>query len=750
MLVKKCNALTGLVLLLMNVNPLLSLSAQASSQCFDHSQTVRPKIGLALGGGGARGYAHIGVLQVLEEMRIPVDYIAGTSMGSIVGGLAATGMGSEEILDVVNNADWEELFKDNTARSEIPARRKADDSLGLFGPKFGIGKENESLPEGVIAGQKVLLLFESETSNRVQTRNFDHLPVPYRAVATDIVTGEMVVINEGSLAVAMRASMAVPAYFDPVRKDGRLLVDGGLVRNLPVDVVREMGADLVIAVDVGTPLRDANNIGNILSIVDQMSSLLIVKNTREQIEQLYERDTLITPKLGHEISAADFSAVDKVVALGYEGADRVRSKLAEYAVSESNYLLWQQHKESCVTGLPEIQFVKLDNRSRFSDKVINELINVHPGDLLNTEQVDKDLRQIYALGFIHLAYYEMIEENGQNGIEFHVLQSSRGTDFIETGLSINGGTRSTEIGFKAAYLKTDLDERGSEVRAAVQLGNDTGLLLDYYKPLDDRLRYIFQPEFSISRRDLLLFDNSGRALAQVDIDEIGTGLKFGREFGRHAGIFASVSRYSGSAQISLGQPGPKIRFDGGEWGLSFVYDRLDNRFLPSSGSLIKLDYIVSDKNLGADSEFEQIQFDFLSSKTWGEHNLLLAGRFNTTLDNNAPIYALFTGGGQLNMSGFEPNELIGQHFGMVAAGYRYNVVQSGLMPAYAGFTLEYGNAAERAGDVFGKGILNASLYMSYDSPLGPVYLGYGFNENSSGVYFLTLGSLLGSQSIGRR
>jgi NTE family protein len=747
---KKCTVLTGLLIQLLIFNLMSATSALASTQCTDQTTIVRPKIGLALGGGGARGYAHIGVLQMLEEMHIPVDYIAGTSMGSIVGGLAATGMDSAAILDVVNNADWEELLKDNTARSEFPARRKADDSLGLFGPKFGIGKGNETLPEGVIAGQKLLLLFESETSQRVQTRNFNHLPVPYRAVATDIVTGEMIVINEGSLAVAMRASMAVPAFFDPVRKNGRLLVDGGLVRNLPVDVVREMGADLVIAVDVGTPLRDAKNIGNILSIVDQMSSLLIVKNTREQIELLDERDLLIKPELGQEISATDFSDINKVVALGYEAADQLRSKLAEYSISENDYTLRQQHIETCVTGVPKIDFVKLDNRSRFSDEVITELISVDPGESLNTEQLDKDLRQIYALGFIQLAYYEVIKENGQNGIEIHVLQSSRGTDFIETGLTINGGTRSTEIGFKAAYLITDLDKRGSELRTAVQLGNDTGLLVDYYKPLDDRLRYILQPQVSVSRRDLLLFDNSGHALAQVDIDEVGAGLKFGREFGRHTGVFASISRYKGSAQVSLGQPGPKIRFDGGEWGLSFVYDRLDNRFLPSSGTLIELDYIVSDKSLGADAEFEQIQFDFLSSKSWGEHNLLLAGRFNTTLDNNAPIYALFTGGGQLNMSGFEPNELIGQHFGMVATGYRYNVVQSGLMPAYAGFTLEYGNAAERAGDVFGKGVFNASVYMSYDSPLGPVYLGYGFNENSSGVYFLTLGSFLGSQSIGRR
>ena len=627
---------------------MLSSPAMSANQCLRTPVTDRPLIGLALGGGGARGYAHIGVLQVLEEMRIPFDYIAGTSMGSIVGGLAATGMNSSEILDVVNNADWNDLFNDNTDRADIPARRKAEDDLGLFGPKFGVGRNSESLPEGVIAGQKVMFMFETVTSQRVQTRDFDALPVPFRAVATDIASGDMVVLGDGSLSMAMRASMAVPAYFDPVRHERGLLVDGGLVRNLPVDVVRDMGADIVIAVDVGTPLKAAEDIGNILSIVDQMSSLLIVKNTQKQIADMDKRDVLIVPDLGHEISAADFTAIDNVVPLGFEAAERLRDRLAEFSVSEEEYLEHRRQIDQCVTGPPKVNFVKLNNHSRFSDEVIDELISVEAGDLLATDELDYDLRQIYGLGFIHYARYEVIKENGLTGVEIEVLQSSRGEDFLETGLAINGSGRGTEISFRAAYLKTDLDNRGSEIRTGIQLGNDPAILVDYYKPLDDRLRYVFSPEFIVSRRDLLIFNNSGQALAEAEIDEVTAKLKFGREFGRHSGLFASVSRYGGSAGVSLGQAAPSQHFDGGEWGIGFGYDRLDNRFLPSSGALFKLNYIKSDENLGADAEFEQVQMDFLGSKTWGAHNLMLAARFNTTLDDNAPLYALFTGGEGFN------------------------------------------------------------------------------------------------------
>ena len=179
-------------------------------QCEHDLPSDRPTIGLALGGGGARGFAYMGVLQVLEELRIPYDYIAGTNMGSIIGGLAATGMDSTEIRQVIEHADWNDLFSDKTDREDLPGRRKADDRLGLYGPKVGVGKESSLLPAGLVAGQKILFLFETVVSEHVQTETFDHLLVHYRAVATDIVSGEMVVLDEGSLAGAIRASMAGP------------------------------------------------------------------------------------------------------------------------------------------------------------------------------------------------------------------------------------------------------------------------------------------------------------------------------------------------------------------------------------------------------------------------------------------------------------------------------------------------------------------------------------------------------------
>jgi NTE family protein len=720
-------------------------------QCVKDEVKNRPKIGLVLGGGGARGYAHIGVLKKLEEMRIPYDYIAGTSMGSIVGGFLATGMESDELASVVREADWDDLFKDNTSREDIPFRRKSDDNLGLFGPKLGIGKDSSLLPKGVVSGQKVIFMFESVTSQRVNTSDFDQLPIPFRAIATDIVSGDMVVIADGELSMAMRASMAVPAVFDPVRRDDRLLVDGGLVRNLPVDVARNMGADIVIAVDVGTKLAGKEEINNALAIVYQMSGLLTVHNTDVQIESLREDDILISPDLGDEISSADFKKLDAAIPIGYSAAEMVQDQLRKYSLSEDDYHAWRQQINRCVEGPPQVHFVELDNQSRFSDEVILELVTIKPGESLDLAQLDHDLRQIYGLGFIRQARYSIIDRDGQQGIEITVLQDERGEQFIETGLDLSFSGRGTDFNIRGAYLNTGLDARGSEFRAMAQFGESPGLFVDYYKPLDDGLKYKFHPSLSLFSRPILIFDDKGHALGEIELDELGGAIAIAREFGRYAQISAGFTRYAGKMDITVGNPDLKpFSFDGAELFAELDFDRLDDRYLPTRGVLASLRYTSSSRSLGADIGFNQLELSLYGSNTFGLHNLIWGGQYNTSLDKNLSIYSWYTGGGFLNMSGFEPNSLVGQHFGFVLAGYRYQIGKSGFLPDYPGMTLEYGNATEKRSEIFSDGLLNGSVYMAYSSPLGPVYLGIGWSEQRSAIYFLRLGTVFGPRSLGRR
>ena len=721
-----------------------------ANQCEKPPVVDRPKIGLALGGGGARGGAHIGVLKVLEEMRIPVDYIAGTSMGSIVGGLLATGMSSEEIEAAISEADWDDLFSDDTSREDRPLRRKNDDDLGFYFPVIGVGENNELLPSGAVAGQKIVFLFETVTSQRVQTNDFDQLPIPYRAVSADIVSGDIVVMDKGDIAIAMRASMSVPGVFDPIHWEDRMLVDGGIVRNLPIDIVRDMGADVVIAINVGTPPATREDLGNLVAIFTQMSSLMITQNTVKQIEEMEPYDILITPELGN-FSAADFAEVEETIPPGYEAANSKRSMLQGLSVSEQQYEAWRKGVESCVSGPPRVDFVRLDNSSRFSDEILMEAIQTKPGVPLDIEKLDNDLRQIYALGFIRHARYSIVEDDGQQGIVIEVEADARGTDFIQSGLEVTQNNRESAYNIKLGYLKTDLNQRGAEVRTAIQIGEDVGLLAELYYPMNRNLRWILRPEIFASRREQRIYDPDGNATSESEIEEYGGNLGFGREFGRHLGLFAGVRGYAGQTQTGIGFPGDgDFRYQGGEWLLSARYDRLDDRFFPSNGSFANLSYINSDDSLGADAEYEQVRFSWFTSRSWDRHNLLLGTRYNTTLDDDAPVYSLHTGGGFLNLSGFQPNELVGQHFGATVVSYRYKIAQSGLLPGYAGVSLEYGNAAQRASDIYGEGILNASFFVSYNTPFGPIYAGVGWNEERSGTIFLRMGTLIGNQTIGTR
>ena len=515
--------------------------------CARAPATDRPKIGLVLGGGGARGAAHIGVIKLLEEMHIPIDYVAGTSMGSLVGAFYATGMNAEQLQTTVTSIDFDTLFQDSTVRQDQPYLRKLDDNLGLFGPKLGIGRNSQLLPLGAVHGQKIYFLFESLTSQRVQQKNFDDLPIPYRAVATDIVTGNEVVLGSGDLAVAMRASMSVPGAFDPVALGDHLLVDGGLANNVPIDVVRKMGADIVIAVDVGTPLEPRDNLKTLVSITAQLSGLLVVRNSAAQIATLTDRDVLISPELGSDITSASFGDVEKAIPIGYRGAQDKRAQLERLSISPEAYAEQRKFIESCVNALPPVQFVKLDNRSRFADDVILQRLHVPLGEPLNTHQLDKDVQQIYALGFLDLVRYDVTEQDGETGVVIHVTQDSRGTRFLEWGLDVFADGDSTDANLRLAVLNSGVDQYGSESRVLIQLGETPALMAELYKAIDPQRHLFLRPKAYIEREDIATFDSSGHELDSYQVTQFGGQLDLLREFNRYAAVSVGLRRFSGDA-----------------------------------------------------------------------------------------------------------------------------------------------------------------------------------------------------------
>lgn len=353
---------------------LLSLSALLSFGSFslmaaEEVQHERPKIGLALSGGGARGAAHVGVLKVLEELQIPVDYIAGTSMGAVIGGLYASGMNSAEIEHQLNTIDWSTVFDDKPARPDRSQRRKNDDRLYLVDGKIGINDAGLNLPKSAVEGQKFNLILKSLTLPVTDVDNFDELPIPFRAVAMDITTGDEVVLGEGDLATAMHASMAIPAIFSPIKLDGKILVDGGAANNLPISVVRDMGADIVIAIDISTPLLEQEDLDRPLAVIAQLTGLLTRRNVEDQLQTLTDDDVLIIPTL-EEVGSMSFDRVAEAIQQGEQAAINQHSQLSTLSLDGKQYQSHEATQKRAAWQQPTVEFLRINSNSRLSDEVI--------------------------------------------------------------------------------------------------------------------------------------------------------------------------------------------------------------------------------------------------------------------------------------------------------------------------------------------------------------------------------------------
>ena len=318
----------------------------------------RPKICLVLSGGGARGVAHVGVIKVLEEQRIPIDCIVGTSMGSIVGGAYASGLSPELMESQIRAVDWDRVLADNPPRPARSIYTKQQERLHIGSPEVGFSHGKVELPRGAIVGHQLELFLQGLIGVDLEYDSFDHLPIPFRAIATDIGNGQMVVLDKGSLAMSMRASMSVPGVFAPQKLDGRLLVDGGLVRNLGVDVARGMGADIVIAVNLGSGLLKPDEVQSIFSVAEQTLAILTEQNVQRSLAELKPTNILIEPALG-DFSSSDFKNSMSTIPIGEAAARTQIARLQALSLDPEAYRQWQlaaRHREEA----PRFAAARLD------------------------------------------------------------------------------------------------------------------------------------------------------------------------------------------------------------------------------------------------------------------------------------------------------------------------------------------------------------------------------------------------------
>lgn len=723
--------------------PEAAAAAPAASACgVREPGDTRPRIGLALGGGGARGIAHISVLRMIEELRIPIDCVAGTSMGALVGGLYASGMPINQMEELVVSTDWKRLFDDSLERPERSYRRKQDDRDHLTTLGVGIRGSGLRLSPGLLQGERILAMFERSTLPVSAIEDFDQLPIPYRAVATDLNTGQAVVLGRGSLAMAMRASMSLPGVFQPVEVDGRVLLDGGLVNQVPVDVVRAMGADIVIAVDVGTPLAALGGDASLLDVVSQISGMMTTGNTHPQLASLGQHDILVTPALGDIVTTRDFEKAQEALTIGAQAAHAARERLEHLTLSADRYRLAVNARPSVASELPVVEFVRLENETDYADELLLSYVDIPINKPIDPPQIEARLLRAYSLGTLSSITYEVVREDGRTGVLLSARPKPHGPNYLQVGLTMNADFEGTyESNLRAAILFSPISRLGAEGRVSVTVGSEPALKGEYYHPLDIANRYLLYARAGYENPNMHVFNVAGDNIATYDVRTTGIELRALREFGNYGAAGLGIQRAQGRARVEVGDPQlGSFDFDQGSLFASLAIDRLDSLYFPRSGYYGSLGYTISRTWLGSDSEFDQVDFDALGARSFGKHTLQLGGSYHSTVSGTLPVQSRYRLGGRGRLAGYRLNELTGQHYALAFAGYTYQLAEFFGRSALVGGTLEYGNAWERRQDMsLSDGIFNVSVYTGFDSWLGPMLLGYGWREQGEGALFLEIG-----------
>jgi NTE family protein len=707
----------------------------------------RPVTALVLSGGGARGAAHVGVLRVLEELQVPVDLVVGTSMGAVVGGFYASGLPPERIEQDLLSVDWRELFNDRPYRKHIPFRRKQDDADPFFDFEMGI-KKGLHFQSGLIAGQKLGFLLQTSTLHTAGLEAFDDLPLPFRAVATDLRTGKVVPLEHGDLGTAVRASMAVPAVFTPVEIDGRMLVDGGVVRNIPVDVAHQLGAERIIAVDVTTKLDDLSKM-SMFSVASQSIAIYSEGNEREQLALLGEGDLSITPDLqGITSSSFEEKKLREAIQRGVDAARQSANRLRGFSVSDREFeaYLSRQRRDPLKLAVDRtIDRIRVEGHRRVAARQIVARIRTLPGEELDLERLQRDLERIYEIGeFQHVAF-RLERPGGQTELVIDVEEKYWGPNYLRFGLALSSNFEgSGEFATLAQILRTQINGRGAEWKNRVSIGSQDRLLSEYYQPLDYRGFFFVAPSLEYIDTEVSAL-SAGNELERVRIDFLAGRLDVGMQFGNVGELRVGATRGSAHVDVLTLSTVPPMDFEIGGWTSSLAIDRLDNANFPRAGSVLDAELFFSRESLGADTDYDTLGLFLLGAQSYGKNTLLGWVDAQSNLGSEITFFERVELGGFLNLSGADPGTLLGNVGGTLAAVYYREV--SRMLPTvgrgiYVGGSLEAGGAWERSADArLSDTTLAGSLFLGADTKFGPLYLGYGRTEDGDDAFYFFLGRL---------
>ncbi len=699
---------------------------------------ARPRIGLVLSGGGALGIAHVGVLEVLEEMHVPVDVVAGTSMGAVVGGLYAAGYSPAELEAIVGSLDWRELLRDRPERRRIPFRRKMDDLTYLSPIELGFSGGKLRMPSGVIAGHRLGVTLRVLGLRATGVEDFDELPLPFRAVATDLSTGEMVVLSHGDLATALRASMAVPGVFSPVEAGGRLLADGGIVRNLPVDAARAMGADIVIAVDLGQPLAAGGRPETIATVIAKTSDMLTRLNVEKSLPDV---DLLIRPELA-EYGLLDFQRWREILPKGRLAAREMARSLAALAVGDEE---WRAHEACLRRDTPRLRItqVAVDPGSGLSPDVVARAVRTAPGRDLDTAVLEGDLERLFDAGEFEAVDFALRPDEGGWLLGITARQKRWGPNYLRFGLSLFTDLEgASEFNLLGAITMIRLNRLGAELKVAAQLGASPLGSVEMYQPVA-RGGPVFVA-FNAQGSQVKVQAPVGGSTVQYRISTSSAQASVGLALGALGELRAGIRRSDTNAVPTSSHGGGAPTFSHTDAGLvlSATIDQIDSVNFPKRGVLAFLELYDARPSLGSDDAYRRLDTSVYAAATRGRHSVIGFLKATSALGGTLPLGQGRVLGGLFNLSGLPPDELIGSYGGVGGILYLFRI---GQLPAlgegfYAGLSLETGNVWPTR-DAIDLGDLrrSASITVGADTVLGPAYLAYGRTTGGKDSYYLYVG-----------
>lgn len=698
----------------------------------------RPRIGLVLSGGGARGLAHIGVLKVLEREHVPVDVIAGTSMGAIVGGLYASGMKADEIERELKRIDWNKLFATRVSRQQLTQRRKEEDFEIASAIELGIDHEGSfRAPQGAVSSRGLETLLRRLTLAVRSTAHFDRLPIPFRAVATNMETGEAVILGEGDLATALRSSMSVPGVFPPIEVDGHVLGDGGLVNNVPIDVARAMGADIVIAVNIGTPLAARDTLGSALGLTAQMINILTEQNVKRSLATLLSRDLLIAPDLG-ALTSGDFNHAVDFIRLGTEGAETLRPRLAELALPAGDYAAWRTARHTGTVPSPKLAFVAFEgtsvtNPARFESQLLSQ-----PGQPFEAEKAARDARRLAASGDYVRADYRLVDTtSGATGVVFDLEDKPWGPNYLRVGLDLStdfGGHSAFNI--KISHNRHWLTPSGTEWRNRLQIGEVPQLYSEIYHPLSWNIGLSndwFAAGWGLAERRVLSLyrPDAGDEVGQLRRTTGRVGVDLGQPWGSLGELRMGLIHQIGRTEPTLLAADYAGATSAETWNETalrarVVIDQLDYANFPQFGYRAQGEAQFGWRHHEGTQSLSRLEGQLSGAYSWGAQTLNVFGLLEMSDARADAIVGQYALGGFQRLSGYRPNQLAGNAvlFGRLNWYMRLAEPPVFARGFFVGASLEAGNAwANRRqislGDLRG----GASLYLGADTGIGPMYLG---------------------------